>query len=336
MKDRLTANQALSIWQASHFRRELSPQLRERFLAKEELPRILSYPRFQAEDALRTHEKLADALLYLQTSTSPTKLTSAQKIAAATARRRQPTKSERALWNRLKNRKLDGYLFEQEVQILGWFVDFYCQEAKLAVEVDGSSHRTRRASDSRRDDVLQANGYRIFRVEAYDVMKDIETVVAKIRHQLPEAKSKKANRASKTSQTDSRGPSSKRGSKNQKNRKTTDVALTKQYSSGEKKEEALTGSTRAVTVHGPARCPGCERDFVGTYSSISGMGECRSCKNKIYERCRTCNQTIYTTTGSFCCSKCDPTARQIAIQAAGPGATGPTFLRQARRGKRVT
>src|SRR5438105_5024181 len=56
--------------------------------------------------------------------------------------RRALTPSEAALWQRLR-RGFEGHRFELQVPMLGYVADFYCRPLKLAVEVDGSSHRGR-------------------------------------------------------------------------------------------------------------------------------------------------------------------------------------------------
>jgi very-short-patch-repair endonuclease len=54
--------------------------------------------------------------------------------------RHEPTDGERRLWSRLRDRRLNGYKFRRQVPIEGFIVDFYCMEAKLIVEIDGSQH----------------------------------------------------------------------------------------------------------------------------------------------------------------------------------------------------
>jgi very-short-patch-repair endonuclease len=53
-------------------------------------------------------------------------------------------------------------------------LDFFCAEAKLAVEVDGAAHGHpgQIAHDRRRDAWLGAQGVRVLRVDAQDVLED--------------------------------------------------------------------------------------------------------------------------------------------------------------------
>jgi very-short-patch-repair endonuclease len=54
-----------------------------------------------------------------------------------------------------------------------YVLDFYCDEAKLAVEVDGYSHGTddRPERDARRDAWLEEKGVRTLRIAAREVLR---------------------------------------------------------------------------------------------------------------------------------------------------------------------
>ena len=92
------------------------------------------------------------------TYTSNAKLTPyAQKL------RKEMTKEERHLWyDFLKH--LDVSVNRQKT--LGpYIVDFYCDKAKLVIELDGSQHfeETGAAKDKRRDQALSEEGYTVLR-----------------------------------------------------------------------------------------------------------------------------------------------------------------------------
>lgn len=53
--------------------------------------------------------------------------------------RNNSTLCEILLWEQIKNKAL-GVEFKRQVPILEYIVDFYCQEIRLAIEVDGSIH----------------------------------------------------------------------------------------------------------------------------------------------------------------------------------------------------
>lgn len=61
--------------------------------------------------------------------------------------RRHPSDAERRLWYYLRRKQLQGFRFRRQVPIGPYIVDFYCIEARLAIEIDGSQHVRRREYD---------------------------------------------------------------------------------------------------------------------------------------------------------------------------------------------
>ena len=62
--------------------------------------------------------------------------------------------------------------------------DFLAPELQLAVEVDGKYHTRRPRADARRDEQLRRAGYRVLRLEAELVVRDLPAAVARIRAEL--------------------------------------------------------------------------------------------------------------------------------------------------------
>jgi len=58
--------------------------------------------------------------------------------------------------------------------------DLLAPEVRLVVEVDGGVHDGRRRADERRDRALERAGYRVVRVQAELVMRDLAAAVAVI------------------------------------------------------------------------------------------------------------------------------------------------------------
>jgi Uncharacterized protein conserved in bacteria len=54
--------------------------------------------------------------------------------------RRNATKAEVILWQRLKGNQMHGYDFHRQKPIDEYIVDFFCNKLRLAIEVDGYSH----------------------------------------------------------------------------------------------------------------------------------------------------------------------------------------------------
>jgi very-short-patch-repair endonuclease len=63
-------------------------------------------------------------------------------------------------------------------------VDFVAPRARLIVEVDGGYHATRVGADARRDSKLTRMGYRVLRLDADLVRRDVHAAVEQIRTEL--------------------------------------------------------------------------------------------------------------------------------------------------------
>ncbi len=73
------------------------------------------------------------------------------------------TPAEKKLWDVIRARQASGWKFREQTPIGQFIADFYCAEAKLIVEVDGSSHIDREEYDARRTEWLQSQGYFVIR-----------------------------------------------------------------------------------------------------------------------------------------------------------------------------
>jgi very-short-patch-repair endonuclease len=54
--------------------------------------------------------------------------------------RRNQTDDEKSLWRALRDRRFAGFKFRRQHTVGEYILDFYCADAKLAVELDGSQH----------------------------------------------------------------------------------------------------------------------------------------------------------------------------------------------------
>jgi very-short-patch-repair endonuclease len=77
---------------------------------------------------------------------------------------------------------LDGWKFRRQHAVGPFILDFYCHEAKLAVEVDGGIHAkdAQRRKDVARSQALTAEGVRVLRFWDGEILRDIESVAARI------------------------------------------------------------------------------------------------------------------------------------------------------------
>lgn len=94
--------------------------------------------------------------------------------------RRPMTKQERHLWYDF----LKDYTprFQRQKTIGSYIVDFYCHEAKLIVELDGSQHYEKHAKayDEERTRFLEAAGLHVIRFPNAMIDHDFEGICAAI------------------------------------------------------------------------------------------------------------------------------------------------------------
>ena len=91
------------------------------------------------------------------------------------------TPAEQVLWQHLRNRNFGGK-FRRQRPIGPFIVDFYCDEERLVVELDGESHNhaAQAEHDEVRTECLQDRGYRVLRFWNQDVLRDTDSVIAAI------------------------------------------------------------------------------------------------------------------------------------------------------------
>jgi very-short-patch-repair endonuclease len=104
--------------------------------------------------------------------------------------RLKPTEAEKRLWERLKLKHL-GYIFYRQKPIGDYIVDFYCNQAKLAIEVDGDYHLDNdvAGNDRVRNEFMKNLGLTVLRFPNHRVINDTDKVVAEIRLQLGKSSS---------------------------------------------------------------------------------------------------------------------------------------------------
>jgi len=109
-----------------------------------------------------------------------------EKLSLAKRLRREMTTAERILWAMLRRNALDGFHFRRQQVIEGFIVDFYCDAAKLAIELDGRVHEEQWRYDESRDAVIRRSGVRVLRI-SNEALHDVEAVIECLREALPSA-----------------------------------------------------------------------------------------------------------------------------------------------------
>jgi very-short-patch-repair endonuclease len=105
--------------------------------------------------------------------------------AVETARklRKSVTSAEERAWWLLRNRRLSGLKFRRQHPVGKCVVDFYCSQARLAVELDGSVHAQpgQTKKDVAKDVYLRRMGIRVLRLPNGMVMEDPEAFLRRVR-----------------------------------------------------------------------------------------------------------------------------------------------------------
>lgn len=106
----------------------------------------------------------------------------------ARALRKEMTAAEKMLWSVLRNRKLGGFKFRRQQPMEGFILDFYCDVAKLGVEVDGLVHSLKEVAeyDRQRTAFLNEFGIEIIRISNDEVLNKTSEVLKKIKDKIEE------------------------------------------------------------------------------------------------------------------------------------------------------
>ena len=93
--------------------------------------------------------------------------------------RKRPTDAENLLWAELRNRLLAGFKFRRQHPLGKRVFDFYCEETKLAIELDGSGHSydLKREDDLDREIEAYERGIRILRFSNDEVFQNLDRVL---------------------------------------------------------------------------------------------------------------------------------------------------------------
>jgi very-short-patch-repair endonuclease len=110
--------------------------------------------------------------------------------------REDQTAAEQLLWGIVRNRNVLGFKFRRQHQFGDYVADFYCHEAQLVIECDGSVHEGSEAwqHDQQRDAYMISQGLRILRLTNSQIFHDTEAVLDEIAKQLRAKRARKVRR----------------------------------------------------------------------------------------------------------------------------------------------
>ena len=86
------------------------------------------------------------------------------------------------IWRWLRGRRFAGIKFRRQQPIGRYVLDFYCDDLKLAVELDGLGHGG--AQDRRRTAWLNRHGIAVIRFRNQQVLDDPDTVALSLRAKI--------------------------------------------------------------------------------------------------------------------------------------------------------
>ncbi len=101
--------------------------------------------------------------------------------------RTKQTSAELLLWQLLRDRQLLGFKFRRQHQSGDYLADYYCREACLVIECDGSVHEVNEQwhHDQKRNAYMISQGIRVLRFTNDHILNDTESVLEEIARFLP-------------------------------------------------------------------------------------------------------------------------------------------------------
>jgi very-short-patch-repair endonuclease len=96
------------------------------------------------------------------------------------------TDAEQCLWQRIRNRQINGVQFYRQKTLLSFIVDFYSPKTKLVIELDGSQHfeADHMTRDQQRDLQLVKAGIKVLRFNDRQVLTETEAVLSVIYYEV--------------------------------------------------------------------------------------------------------------------------------------------------------
>ena len=114
-------------------------------------------------------------------------------LALARKLRKEQTNAEQLLWHVLRNRQFGGLKFRRQYPVAPYVLDFYCHEARLAIEVDGGQHSEpdKERRDTERTAYLGRQGITVIRFWNHEVLQETEAVLEQLYEALTPALSQR-------------------------------------------------------------------------------------------------------------------------------------------------
>jgi type I site-specific restriction-modification system R (restriction) subunit/very-short-patch-repair endonuclease len=100
--------------------------------------------------------------------------------------RKKQTPAEEIFWQLVLDRKFQNLKFRRQHQIGQYIVDFYCDEKKIVVELDGGVHKIpeQQEKDKARDEYLASLGMHVLRITNNAILEKIDETLARLAQSL--------------------------------------------------------------------------------------------------------------------------------------------------------
>jgi len=116
-------------------------------------------------------------------------------LAFARELRSRQTDVEGLIWSLLRGRRFLGLKFRRQHPCPPYFIDFYCDELRLAIELDGGQHNSvaGRRDDARRSALLADQRIEVLRFWNHEVLGDLDAVLEALFHAVERIRNSKEN-----------------------------------------------------------------------------------------------------------------------------------------------
>lgn len=94
--------------------------------------------------------------------------------------RNNTTEAEDELWRHIRRKQLEGLRFRRQHPVSNFILDFYCHEARLAIELDGPIHNNpdQKSYDEERNKVIESLGIRTLRFKNDEIFKKLNETLS--------------------------------------------------------------------------------------------------------------------------------------------------------------
>ncbi len=105
--------------------------------------------------------------------------------------RKNPTEAEEILWSYLRDRQIEGVKFRRQHPLKKYAPDFFANELKFAIELDGGYHndKVQKFYDKDREEIISSYQIIVLRFKNEEVIFSIENVLSMIRDKIKDIKS---------------------------------------------------------------------------------------------------------------------------------------------------